>query len=159
MLGAIKAGLSGIFGKVMFGAITALAAIVLYQWYQNDKLSQDLTTANTSYATLNTQHTTLKDDYDDLKKQFDQRQESNEATGKIEGESTQTQIIYRDRFDLVDKRVEAQVREIRQRYAAQEQTEATKAAEAQEISVVRIDGLWSSFCTNQPEHVSCAVGK
>ena len=146
---------SGITSKVMLVSVLGLGVFNIYQYLQNDRINDKLKDATNSLTILDQQHKTLKDQYAGLEKQLKQLEESNKITSDILDSNTKTKVIYKDRFDLVDQKVTAQVNEIKKKYADKEKSTDNKKAEEAEISNVRINGLWSSFCANENTPEQC----
>lgn len=155
MFDFIKTAFSGILSKVMFASILGLGAFSIYQYWQNDRINDKLTQKENDLTMLSSQHVLLQGQYSDLEKQLKQLKESNKITSDVLDKNTKTKTVYKDRFDLVDQLVNSKVDEIKKKYADKDQTIENKKAEDSEVSVVRINGLWDSFCANNQTSTHC----
>lgn len=156
MFTAIKTAFSGVFVKVLCAALLGVGGLALWQYMKANSLEKDNITITNNYNTVKGKYDTLKGDYANLEDQLNKKNASGKVDEEVQTGVNTTTTVYRDRFDLVDKKVEQKVASIRAEYAAKEQTDANIKARDRAISTERINGLWGSFCTNQPKHPTCA---
>lgn len=134
-------------------AVSAIAVAVV--WYSAVSLNKDLHDMSTKLSVVDKKFTEVSKDLDQLKKNMDLLIKSKDIDNNVDEQVTNTKVIYKDRFDLVDKRVDEKVAEIVKRYAEMAQTDANAELRDQEISAARLNGLWQTYCANQASAPSC----
>lgn len=134
-------------------AVGAIAVAVV--WYSAVSLNKDLRDMSTKLSVVDKKFTEVSKDLDQLKKNIDLLIKSKDIDNNVDEQVTNTKVIYKDRFDLVDKRVDEKVAEIVKRYAEMAQTDANAELMEQEISAARLNGLWQTYCANQASAPSC----
>lgn len=134
-------------------AVSAIAVAVV--WYSAVSLNKDLRDMSTKLSVVDKKFTEVSKDLDQLKKNIDLLIKSKDIDNNVDEQVTNTKVIYKDRFDLVDKRVDEKVAEIVKRYAEMAQTDANAEMRDQEISAARLNGLWQTYCANQASAPSC----
>lgn len=157
MFDTIKTAFSGIFVKVLTVALLAAGGLALWQYMKANGLEKSNIVLKNDYDTVKEKYDTLKGDYGRLEGELKTAKASKDVDEKVQTGVNDTTIVYKDRFDLVDKKVEQKVATIRAEYAKKEQTDANIKARDRAISTERINGLWGSFCTNQPKHPTCVA--
>ncbi len=134
-------------------AVGAIAVAVV--WYSAVSLNKDLRDVSTKLSVVDKKFAEVSKDLDQLKKNIDLLIKSKDIDNNVDEQVTNTKVIYKDRFDLVDKRVDEKVAEIVKRYAEMAQTDANAELRDQEISAARLNGLWQTYCANQASAPSC----
>lgn len=145
----------GIAGKVSLSLMFGLVVFSGYQYVRNNNLSSDLTTANNDLEIINGKHRTLKGQYADLENEIKKLQDSSKITSDILDENTKAAMVHKEKFNAIDKQVSAKIDSIRKKFADQERSVENKKAEDSEISSVRINGLWSLFCSVEATSTQC----
>lgn len=133
--------------------VSAIAVAVV--WYSAVSLNKDLHDISTKLSVVDKKFTEASKDLDQIKKNMDLLIKSKDIDNNVDEQVTNTKVIYKDRFDLVDKRVDEKVAEIVKRYAEMAQTDANAELRDQEISAARLNGLWQTYCANQASAPSC----
>ena len=155
MFRILSTAFSGVFNKVMLGSMLCLGAFSLFQYIQNTRIASKLTKVESNFTVLDGQHKELKNQYDGLEAQLKQLQQSNNATADILDQKTKIITSYKNKFDSVGKEVTAKIDDIKNKYQDKEKTVENKKAEEDEISNVRINGLWATYCANSIGMVLC----
>jgi isoleucyl-tRNA synthetase len=157
MFTAIGTAFSGILSKVLLAGVVGMGGLALWQYTKANSLDKDLIQVKNSLKTVSDKYDTLKKDYANLEDQLKKAQASKQVDEIIRTENEKTTIVYKDRFDMVDKKVNEKVRAIQEKYAQLEQNTTNIEARDREVSAERIGGLWNSFCVNNPSHARCAT--
>lgn len=155
MFNPLSTVFSGVFNKIMLGSILGLGIFCVFQYVQNTRIISKLTKVESNLTILDSQHKTLKDQYTGLESQLKQLQQSIGATEEIIDGNTKAITDYKGKFDLVNKTITAKVNEVKSKYQDKEKTTENKKAEEDEISNVRINGLWATYCANSIGMVLC----
>lgn len=157
MFAFVKSLLPSLPAKMWFALLLIVVTVVAvaYTWYSVTAMNKQLTETQVSLTKtvqdLDQASRDLKQIEKELKLLVESRKIDDDVIDKVDN----TKIVYRDRFDLVDKRVEEKVASIGKKYAEMAQNEINEELRDQEISAARIDGAWQTYCASQPNALTC----
>lgn len=134
-------------------AVTAIAVSVV--WFSAASLSKELSDANGKLNDVAKNFEETQKDLATIEENLRLLIEARKIDDSVGDQVENTKVIYRDRFDLVDKKVDERVAGIVKKYAELAQTETNAELRDQEISAARLNGLWQTYCANQASAPSC----
>lgn len=151
MIDLVKGFFGNIFGKIAMGLLIAAAVLAYIFYLRAESTQKDL---NEKSAEV----TRLQGSVKDLQKTLDDKNKADKVTEKVEGE-VREKIVYVERKGAdIQKEVDRKVAEIlaKSKESGQPLNPEGEKLVATQVSTVRVDGLWKTYCEAVPDNSSCA---
>lgn len=150
MLNAISGLISTVSGKVMIGvsiALLVLCGIFYYLWSSSQT---DITNLNAKVNELSVEKKSLQDSLDKLKK-------STSISDTVQNDDVKEKLVYKNVLVENKAATEAKVKAVEDKYKQLQATAENEKAKQEEISNIRLNDMWSNYCSTAASAAQCSV--